>query len=140
VLKAGCSFAASNWAPARDPYETAWRELLSNALGEEAVERAIRQVVPWESHFNDPDNLPVAFREAGFTAVRVEGVELHFSYTLEEYLASRELSAGGRFARRALDRTTLEAFRSNAATQFRERFGTQISYTRSVLLAVGVKP
>jgi ubiquinone/menaquinone biosynthesis C-methylase UbiE len=56
VLAKPAAFAASCWGPVSDPHAKVWRELLDNAVGDGAAQRAIETVLPWEGHFASPDN------------------------------------------------------------------------------------
>jgi len=139
VLKPAGVFAASDWAPApADGCEMTWRDRLVVAVGEEAVHWAFQQVVP--SDFSDLERLRRAFDEGGFVEVRVRAVELAFCEAVTDFAAGRELNAAGRFARHALGADRWNAFQADVVEQLRARFGEHLSYTRSVVLAAGIKP
>jgi ubiquinone/menaquinone biosynthesis C-methylase UbiE len=138
VLKPAGVFAASDWAPASDGCEMTWREVLAVAVGEEALRRASEQVVP--SDFSDIERLRRALVEGGFAEVRVRLIELAFCETVTEFVAIRELSSAGRFGRHALSADRWNAFQAEVLEQLRARFGEHLSYTRSVVLAAGIKP
>ena len=139
VLKPAGVFTASDWAPApADGCEMIWRDLLAVAVGEEAVRRAFQLVVP--SDFSDIARLRRALVEGGFTEVRGRAVELAFCEAVTDFAGGRELTAAGRFARHALGADRWNAFRAGVLEKLRARFGEHLSYTRSVVLAAGIKP
>jgi hypothetical protein len=70
----------------------------------------------------------------------VRAVELASCEGVTDFAAGRELSAAGRFARHALGIDQWNAFRGEVLGQLRARFGEHLSYTRSVVLAAGIKP
>jgi hypothetical protein len=59
--------------------------------------------------------------------------------SLEDYLASREITAEGRFLRGMLTESLWERFREQARETFRSKFAEPIGDTYDVLLAVGTK-
>lgn len=139
VLKPAGVFAASDWAPApADGCEMTWRDLLAVAIGEEAVRRAFEQAVP--SDFSDIERLRRALVEGGFAEVRVRAVEVAFGEAATDFVAGRQLTAAGRFARHALGADRWNAFQAEVLEQLRARFGEHLSYPRSVVLAAGIKP
>jgi len=140
VLKATANLGVSNWAPATDPCSTAWRELLGGAVGVDMVERATRQVAPWESFFGEPDNVCAALREAGFTRVEAARIPFVWPSSVERYLADRELSAAGRQARQALGEAGWSDFLKSARRELGSRCGHNLSHSRGMIVATGVKP
>jgi demethylmenaquinone methyltransferase/2-methoxy-6-polyprenyl-1,4-benzoquinol methylase len=79
VLKPAGQFAASNWAPASDPYSAAWNECLAEAISKQAADRAMAEVAPWEAHFSQQGRLESALTCAGFSGVVAETVDLEFA-------------------------------------------------------------
>jgi ubiquinone/menaquinone biosynthesis C-methylase UbiE len=139
VLRPAALLRVSNWAPATDPCSTAWRELLGAAVGAELVEKATKQVAPWESHFGDQDNLCAALKEAGFLGVQAASVPFDWPSSVEGYLADRELSAATRQARQALGEAAWRDFLKGARRELRARFGRKVSHNRGMIIATGVK-
>lgn len=139
VLEPGGVFAVSDWAPApAGGCETTWRDRLAAEIGEEAVRGAFEQAVP--SDFSDVERLQRALVEGGFAELRVRAAELEFPETAADFTAGREVTAAGRFARRLMGADRWNAFQAGALEQLRARFGDHLSYTRSVVLAAGIKP
>ena len=73
----------------------------------------------------------------GFHTARVEVVGLSDDCSVEEYLADRELSAGGRFGRHVLGDTEWRRFLERAGAEFRRKFGDRVGYERPLVLALG---
>jgi len=71
-----------------------------------------------------------ALVDAGFRTARVEVVGLSDDCSVEEYLADRELSSGGRSARHVLGDTAWRGFLERAGAESRPKFGDRISYER----------
>ena len=137
VLARPGAFAMSSWGPSADPYTVAWSDLLEDAVGDGTIQRTVEQVAPSESHLSSPENVTAALVDAGFPAVRVEVMGVAHDCSVEEYLADRELSSGGRFGRHVLGETAWRAFVERAEAEFRRRFGDRISYERPLVLGVG---
>jgi len=131
------AFAATCWGAASDPYAVAWKQLLDSALGEGAAQRAMEAVAPSESHLSSSHNLRGALLEAGFSSVRVEVVELRFDYSVQEYLADRELSSGGRFGRDVMGEAGWRQFLERSAAHVTRRFGERVRYERPLVVGIG---
>lgn len=139
VLARPSAVGVSNWAASTDPYVFAWGDLLGEAIGQQAAARAPQEVAPWESHFAEPENLRGALIEAGFTTVKVGSVDLDFGSSIEEYLADRELSSGGRYGRQILGELEWRGFLGKAREELRRRFGGRVAYKRGIVLATGAR-
>jgi len=139
VLSSPSSFDMTNWAPATDPYISAWQELLGAAVGSSLVERASEEVAPWESHLADPLNLRAALEEAGFTGVTLDSVQIEIACSIEDYLADREISSTGRCARLVLGQPRWREFLEKTRGELETRFAGRVSYGRGVVLATGFK-
>src|SRR5207248_4727179 len=95
-------------------------DVCSSDLG--TVQRTSDLVAPWESHFSSGENTRVALTNAGFSAARVETVEVTHRFSVEEYLADRELGSSGRFGRHVLGEAEWRRFREDARSEFGRRF------------------
>jgi hypothetical protein len=114
-----------------------WRDLLEGAVGEGTIQRTVEQVAPSESHLSSSENVRAALVDAGFSSARVEVVGLSDEFSVEEYLADRELSSGGRFGRYFLGDVAWRGFLERAGAEFRRRFGDRMSYERPLVLGLG---
>jgi ubiquinone/menaquinone biosynthesis C-methylase UbiE len=137
ILARPGAFATASWGSSSDPYAATWKELLDGALGDGTVQRTVDLVAPSESHFSSPESVRTALSDAGFTTARVEVVTLAHDYSVEEYLADRELSASGRFGRHALGDARWRRFLETAEDEFLRRFGDRLSYERPLVLGLG---
>jgi ubiquinone/menaquinone biosynthesis C-methylase UbiE len=137
VLAGPGAFAMSSWGPSSDPYAAAWGDLLEGAVGDGTIQRTVEQVVPSESHLSSPENVRAALVDAGFSSARAEVVGLPHDCSVEEYLADRELSSGGRFGRHVLGDAAWRGFLERAEAEFRRKFGDRISYERPLVLGLG---
>lgn len=137
VLKPRGKFATTSWAASTDPYNEMWSRLLSEAVTTDRLQEAVGQVAPSEGFFENAANVQTALAEAGFSGVEVHPVTREWNSSLELYLADRELSAGGRFARHFLGPDAWERFIANAREEFLRRFGSHFSYNRGFLVGLG---
>jgi ubiquinone/menaquinone biosynthesis C-methylase UbiE len=140
VLKPGGLLAAATWAETEDELQTTWRGLVEDVTTKEMLDDAIRRAMPWEERFRDPARLEDTLRDAGLHPVRVERREYRFRMSLDDYVAGRETTASGRFARDMLGPAGWEQFRERAHAAFREQFADPLTDFRDVLLAFGTKP
>lgn len=140
VLKPSGLFAATSWTAPTDPYSQAWNDLLAEAVSQKAIEQAVAQVAPWEGYFQEPENVRSTLAEAGFVATVVHTVALQWDFSVESYLADREITSGGRFARHALGPDRWAQFLATACEKLQSLFGKRFSYTRAVLIGVGRRP
>jgi SAM-dependent methyltransferase len=140
VLRRGGAVAASSWGPASDAHAAAWSSLLADAVGAEAVNSAVAEVVPTEVFLGDPANLSGALADAGLVDVRVVVTDLEFAGLVEDYLADRRTGAGARFARHVLGEARWRHFLEDAERELLSRFGPRITYRRPLLLACGTVP
>ena len=140
VLKPSGRFAVSNWAPPADPYSAAWNECLAKAISQAEAERALAEVAPWETHFSQPGHLEAALTQAGFFPVSSDVVDVESSFTVEQFLNDRELSAPGRLGRHILGDEGWARFRAEAGTTLYARFGSLLQYHRSAFIVIARKP
>ena len=82
------------------------------------------------------NNVEFALREAGFSGVEVRTVAFEWSFSTELYLADRELSAGGRFARYALGPGAWGRFMAKARRELRRSYGSELRFSREVLVGL----
>jgi len=139
VLKPGGRFTMASWAADADVYGEAWRELLAGAVSQELVEAAVARVAPHESHFESAEKVDRALTAAGFAEAEVHPVTLDYTLSLDQFLADRELSSAGRFARHALGAEAWPPFVARARDVLGRRFGSAFRCTRGVLIGMGTR-
>lgn len=137
VLKPSGIFVMASWTANTDPYSQAWSELLAEAVSKDRLQEAVAQVAPSEGYFENVENVKTALAEAGFDCVEVHTIALECSFSLELYLADRELSSGGRFGQDALGPDRWGRFVANAREKLRRSFGSHFKYSRGVLIGLG---
>jgi ubiquinone/menaquinone biosynthesis C-methylase UbiE len=139
VLKRAGTLGLSNWAPPSDPYSAAWTDAVAQVVSIDALDRAIAEVTPYETHFSQPGRLEEALQAAGFDEIRGRTMEIDLSVTVDEYLADRAMSARGRLARHLLGADDWSRCSASLDGLFRIRFGASFTYRRQVLIAAGRK-
>ena len=135
ILKPGGTVAVSSWTPPSDPYSAVWSERLAEAISKSAVEQAWAEVTPWEDHFSKPGALDEALTTAGFSQADSVAVDVEFSFTVEQFVEDRELSASGRFGLHLLGPEGWTRFRTDVAREFHARFGPSFQYCRGAFIA-----
>lgn len=139
VLKPGGRFGMTSWAADTDARSAAWRELAAEAVSSDRLRAAIARVLPNEQHFESPANVEAALVEAGYREVRVEAIALDYAISLDEFLADREISSGGRFAREAMGDQVWSLWTAAARAALERRFGSSFECARQVLVGLGTR-
>jgi hypothetical protein len=130
----------TSWEGTEDEFRRTWRGVAESFVGKDLLKDALRRAAPWEERFSDPHRLQESLREAGLRRVGVHHRDYRFTWSLDDYLAGREISAAGRFLHDMLGDASWERFREQVAEEFRSRFPDPIGDTNGVLIAVGTKP
>src|SRR3989442_7594846 len=99
VLAPGGRFGTATWAPGDDldEFSRTWREAAEQFAEHEMMREARARALPWEDLFSDRDRAKDALHEAGLRDIWVERRTYHFATNRSDYLASREVTAQGRF-------------------------------------------
>lgn len=137
VLKPSGLFVMTSWTANTDPYSQAWSELLAEAVSKDRLEDAVAQVAPSEAYFENVENVKAALTDAGFAPSEVHTIAVECRFSLDRYLADRELSSGSRFAREALGPKGWSRFAANARDRLRHSFGSHFDYSRGVHIGLG---
>jgi ubiquinone/menaquinone biosynthesis C-methylase UbiE len=139
VLRPGGRFAMTSWAAEADVHGEAWRELLVAAVSKDLLQAAVACVAPHESHFESAERVDGALAAAGFGGVEVHAATMEYTIGLDHFLADRELSSAGRFARHALGADAWSRWVARARGVLERRFGTTFECSRSVLIGLGTR-
>lgn len=139
VLKPAGVFAMTSWAAGTNPYNEAWGRLLSEAVSKKRLQKGVNQVTPFAGYFEEEKNVNVALTEAGFADVEIHMVELKCRLSLEDYLADREITSGGRYAKHILGPDIWAQLVANAREKLRQTFGSYFKYSRGAIIALGHK-
>lgn len=139
VLKPGGVFAMTSWAADADAHGEAWGELLTGVVSVDLLQAAVARVAPRESDFESAEGVASALTASGFVGVEVHAVALEYTIALDDFLADRELSARGRFARHALGGDAWAQFGARAREALERRFGSMFACSRGVLIGLGAR-
>ena len=74
-----------------------------------------------------------------FADVEIHMVELKYRLSLEDYLADREITSDGRYAKHILGPDIWAQLVANAREKFRQTFGSCFNYSRGAIIALGHK-
>ena len=140
VLRADGIFAMTSWAADADVHGQAWRKLLAEVVSEDRVRAAIARVAPSEGLFETGGGVERSLSTAGFTHVEVHASTVECRLPLEHFLADRELSSAGRFARHALGSSAWQSFLAYAHNHLHQRFGSVVEFSRRILIGIGHQP
>ena len=139
VLKPAGVFAMSSWAAGTNPYTEAWTRHLNEAVSKEQLQEGVDQVTPFAGYFEDEKNVSAALSEAGFADIEIHNIELKCCLSLEDYLADREITSGGRYAKYILGPDIWAQLVANAREKLRRMFGSCFSYSSGAIIALGHK-
>jgi demethylmenaquinone methyltransferase/2-methoxy-6-polyprenyl-1,4-benzoquinol methylase len=139
VLKPGGVFAMSSWSADADPHGEVWRTVLADVVPEERLRAAVAQVAPAEARFQQAEGVEAALTAAGFGGITVRMITLEYSLPLDHFLADREISSAGRFARHTLGADRWAGFQERAREELGRRFGPLFECSRGVLIGLGTR-
>ena len=111
--------------------------MLAGAVSKDLLQAAVERVVPRETHFENAASVKSALTVAGLAGVEVHALALNYTIPLDHFLADRELSSGGRFARHTLGADAWARFDDRAREELRRRFGSVFECARGVLIGLG---
>jgi len=142
VIAPGGRFGTATWAPGddQDEFSRTWREAAEQFAEHEMMREARDRALPWEDLFSDRDRAKDALHEAGLRDIWVEKRNYRFATNRSDYLASREVTAQGRFLRHMLGDEFWGTFRGRVEALFAERFPENFNDFREAVLIVGHKP
>ncbi len=139
VLKPTGVFAMTSWAAGTNPYSEAWGRLLNESVSKERLQEGVKKVTPFAGYFEEEKNVNAALAEAGFADVEIHTVELKCRLSLEDYLADREITSEGRYAKHLLGPDLWAQLVANARDKLQQTFGSCFSYNRGAIIALGHK-
>lgn len=141
VLKPGGRFAASAWAMNANPYLDLWNATASSfGIRREKLREMIREELPWEARFAEPERLREALVEARLTKVEIRSRSYEVSASCDAYLAMKDRFAAARALRRALSASRWKEFRAVVAAEFASRFQAPLRYTETAHIASAARP
>lgn len=142
VLRPAGRLAIASWAtsPSSTPPGEAWRAVTGEFIGDETLQAALGEALPWEEKFSDPMFLEAALGEVGLTGTKVEQLKYPVAVATESFVESRLISLPSRFMESALPAPEWRRFRDEAARRLTDSFGSRVCFEVRVNLAVGTKP
>lgn len=129
----------ASWSADADVHGEAWRALLADVVPKERLQAAVAHVAPYETHFERAEGVEAALTAAGFSGVTVHALTLEYAIPLDHFLADREISSGGRFARHTLGADAWSRFLARAREELGRRFGSFFECSRGVLIGLGTR-
>ncbi len=140
ILRGGGKLGVSAWRMRQNEFLQLWRETAATFVREDTVNEALRQALPWEEWFADPELLSKALEEAGLVDVLVQPHRYRVTMSKDNYLSYRENSMYGRCMQQTLDPEQWQRFRGRVAQDFRNSFDDPVEYVQNAHIAVGRKP
>lgn len=140
VLVPGGVVVFTSWPPNDDPYTMAWNDLLRRVVSDADICAAVQRVAPSEARFDNAENCRETLRDAGFEDIRVEAAQFDCGFTLDEFVADREMAGAARYVQSVLDAPRWRSFREEARRDLQRAFGDRIEYVRDVLVSSGRRP
>jgi ubiquinone/menaquinone biosynthesis C-methylase UbiE len=140
TLRPGGKLGITAWQMRQNEFIQLWRETAALFVREDITNEAMRQALPWEDWFADPDHFRNALENAGLESVEVRLHLYEVAMSVDEYLAYRENSMHGRCNQQMLDWNQWECFREQVAREFRSRFDGPVKYDQRAHIAIGSKP
>lgn len=139
VLRPGGSLGVTAWAAGQNPFGQAWSEVAETFLSREQLQRAFREIIPWDEWLSKEGNLQRALEGAGLIRVEVSRRTYRIAMSVTDYLSLREASVEGTLLRRNLEAGQWRQFRQSVIEVFRDRFNESIEYRRDVHFGIGTR-
>jgi ubiquinone/menaquinone biosynthesis C-methylase UbiE len=136
VLKPGGRLAVTSWTTDTDEHAAAWRGLLTGVIPKGDLERAVARVAPSEGRVEEPESVERALVRSGFTDVEVQAHPVDLRMSIEQFIADRELTSGGRYARHAMAEEGWKRFLEQVRIDLGRRFGEVFTSGRGVVVGV----
>jgi SAM-dependent methyltransferase len=141
VLRRGGRLGATSWAvsPADNALGASWIEVASRFVDLAALEAAVRAALPSEGALASLDAFTALLEACGLAILEARTIAFGVRMRLDEYLATRAISAAARFVRSQLDPPTWHRFEDSVAAQLRARFGSTAAFDVEAHLVVASK-
>ncbi len=140
VLRPGGVLGVTAWGAGESEAARTWREVVKSFVAIEELERAFRDLLPWDEWLTLPENMGRALEAAGLGRVQVESLQYRVAMKSVDFLEIREQSVDGTLLRERLELERWSEFRLRALEVFQRRFPVGVEYVRSVNLGLGHKP
>ncbi len=139
VLRSGGVLGVTAWGASQSEAARTWREVAASFLSIEELDRAFRDLIPWDEWLSAPDNLRRALEGTDLDQIEVRTLQYRVAMNTADFLAIREQSVEGTLLRDRLGPDRWSEFRRRALGVFQRRFPQGIEYVRAVNLGLGSK-
>lgn len=140
ILKPGGTFGATTWREGQEEYNSIWNSVTKNYINPTVLKEMNQEQIPWETWFEQIDNINESFEEANFKSIEVIIKEYPLEMTLNDYLACRYTLLGGKFVQRFLSNNLFVEFQQKMYEAFWEICGDSIVYEGRVNIIIAKKP
>lgn len=140
ILKPGAVFGTTTWAEGQKYYNTIWASICKEYIHTDVLSEMTRVQIPWESWFENQENIGFSLREAGFTNIEIQKKDYRLDMSLTDYLECRYMLLIGKFIQRILSPKKLIEFREKMYQTFFAICGDNITYVGSVNIIKALKP
>jgi len=139
VLRVGGRLGITAWGAVDNQPRTFWRSLVEGAVGAEVLTRQLREAIPWEEWFSDPEHLRIALQEAGLEDIALEERTYRCSWSMQDYIDMRECSMQARIVRGVRGEQAWQRFREECASAFAARYSSPVVEVTRAFLGTGSK-
>lgn len=139
VLRPGGQLGVTAWAAGQNPLGQAWSEVAETFLSREQLQRAFREIIPWDEWLSQEGNLQRALEGAELIRVEVSRRTYRIAINVTDYLSLKEANVEGTLLRRNLEAGQWCQFRRCVMDVFRDRFNESVEYRRDVHFGIGTR-
>ena len=138
-LRPGGCAGFTAWGNNENEFRKSWEEVAHEYIPQEETKKAIREAIPWEELFSNPENLSEACRTSGFQSVRVEERNYELQLSREEFLSYRNASMQGRLLQHRLPGAKWNEFHDRIRNVFESSFPDILHLQHKAFLCIGTK-
>lgn len=140
VLRPGGRIGLSAWYRAAHDAESEWSRVVAGHVDPARIQDALRRILPGDERFAQPGSLADLLAGAGFEDIVARDHCVECAMTVDEYVASRSVSATGRALQSLLSGTDWRRLREAAEKALRGRFPDLVRFPNRFHVAVGARP
>ena len=139
VCRPGGRLGVTAWGALPNRAAQLWTDTAVQFVPRPEFERAVREHLPWDVWFSDPNRITEALETAGLTNVVVHTRTFPIQMTTRDFLTSREASVQGTVIRERLPAEGWQRFRERLLGRFESTFGGEMKFDRDVHFGVALK-
>ena len=139
VLRPEGRLGVTTWGALENEFRRYWQTAAKRFVSEDALLAAVKEALPWEDWFQEPEHLRQAFHEARLTDIEVHRKIYTTRMPIADFLAIRENSIQARFMRQTIAPPQWDEFRRTVSVEFHQRFSDPIEHVRDVHITIGTK-